>query len=47
MRRDTLPLGDVARAAGRSREGDLLDRLTRFMSAPRGGNRTTRVPTGQ
>lgn len=43
VRRDEIPLGDVARAAGAPREGELLDRLTNFLTGPSTGNRTTRV----
>lgn len=39
VRRATLPLGALARAMGRRREGALLDRFTNFLTAP-GGNRT-------
>lgn len=44
VRRDVLPLGDVARAAGRPQEGGLLDRLTNFLTGPGTGSRSTRVP---
>lgn len=40
--RQRPPLGSVARAGGRRKEGALLDRLTDFATSP-GGNRTTRV----
>jgi flagellar L-ring protein FlgH len=43
VRRDELPLGDVARAAGAQREGELLDRLTNFLTTPGTGNRTTQA----
>ena len=41
--RENPPLGSVARAAGRPKEGGVLDRLTDFATDRRTGNRTTRV----
>ena len=43
VRRDTVPFGDVARAAGRPQQGELLDRMTNFLTAPGTGSRTTPV----
>ena len=34
VKRESLPLGSVARAAGRQREGALLDRFTDFLTTP-------------
>jgi flagellar basal body L-ring protein FlgH len=42
VKRATLPLGALARAAGKPKEGALLDRLTDFVTTP-GPNRTTPV----
>jgi flagellar basal body L-ring protein FlgH len=42
VKRQTLPLGAVARAAGKPKEGALIDRLTDFATSP-GQNRTTKV----
>jgi hypothetical protein len=43
VRRDEVPFGDVARAAGRPKEGELLDRLTSFLTGPGTGGRSTQV----
>jgi flagellar basal body L-ring protein FlgH len=43
VRRADLPLGSVARAAGRPKEGALLDRLTDFVTGPGTGSRSTQV----
>jgi flagellar basal body L-ring protein FlgH len=43
VRRDTLPLGTVARAAGQPAEGALLDRFTEFLTTPGTGSRETQV----
>lgn len=42
VKRQTLPLGAVARAGGKPKEGALIDRLTDFATSP-GQNRTTPV----
>lgn len=42
VKRITPPLGAVARAAGKPKEGALLDRLTDFITTP-GASRTTQV----
>ena len=39
----SLPVGSIARAAGRPQEGNLADRFTDFLTAPGTGNRTTNV----
>ncbi|HUJ76343.1 MAG TPA: flagellar basal body L-ring protein FlgH, partial [bacterium] len=44
VKRTTLPVGDVARAVGKPKEGALLDRLTDFVAAP-APNRTTQLST--
>lgn len=44
VKRPTLPLGAVARAAGKPKEGALIDRLTDFATQP-GPSRTTQVQT--
>jgi hypothetical protein len=43
VRRSTFPGGDIARAAGRPKEGALFDRITNFISGPGTGSRNTRV----
>lgn len=43
VKRSTLPVGSIARAVGRPREGNLADRLTNFITGPGTGNRNTRV----
>jgi flagellar basal body L-ring protein FlgH len=43
VRRDTVPFGDVARAGGQPQQGELLDRVTNFLTAPGTGSRTTPV----
>lgn len=42
VKRTTLPLGSVARAIGKPKEGALLDRLTDFVTSP-GASRSTQV----
>jgi len=44
VKRPTLPLGAVARAAGKPKEGALLDRLTDFATSP-GASRATPIQT--
>ncbi len=44
VKRQSLPLSALARAAGKPKEGALLDRLTDFATSP-GANRTTPVQT--
>jgi flagellar basal body L-ring protein FlgH len=44
VKRPQLPLGAVARASGKPKEGALIDRLTDFATSP-GGSRTTQVRT--
>ena len=43
VRREELPFGDVARAAGAPKEGELLDRLTSFLTGPGTGSRSSQV----
>ncbi|MBI3992738.1 MAG: flagellar basal body L-ring protein FlgH [Candidatus Lambdaproteobacteria bacterium] len=43
VKRTTLPVGAIARAAGRPEEGNLADRFTDFLTSPGTGNRTTAV----
>jgi flagellar basal body L-ring protein FlgH len=42
VKRGSLPLGSLARAAGKPKEGALIDRLTDFATSP-GANRTTQA----
>jgi hypothetical protein len=42
VKRTTLPLGAIARAGGKPKEGALIDRLTDFATTP-GPNRTTQA----
>jgi hypothetical protein len=44
VKRPNLPLGAVARAAGKPKEGALIDRLTDFATSP-GQSRTSQVQT--
>lgn len=44
VKRQSLPLGAIARATGKPKEGALLDRLTDFATSP-GASRTTPVQT--
>ncbi len=44
VKRQQLPLGAVARAGGKPKEGALIDRLTDFATSP-GQSRTTQVQT--
>ncbi|MDH4225986.1 MAG: flagellar basal body L-ring protein FlgH, partial [Deltaproteobacteria bacterium] len=43
VRQTRPPLGSLARAAGKTQEGNTLDRLSDFMTAPGTGNQNTNV----
>jgi flagellar basal body L-ring protein FlgH len=43
VRREEIPLGDLARAGGAPKEGELLDRISSFLTSPGTGNRSTNV----